>query len=1226
MPSEDGELAPITRPDSTTKLIERESSATATVVGSGPNYLIEARELATSQESTARLPTFELNSVNGENTTRNVGGTKSYSPSSVTAPDLDDAPVRVQPQEPAANGGRYVEPITAEKTSALKQQQPGLDLNATGRVGSNVERPVPAYSVAVGDVTAGSNVAINYRNDATSYPRTSNGSAVPPHRPIETAPVSYSTATKAANWENGVSGSAYDFHAPERTTASGNNPAQPRPDYMLNSAEGRVGSGNEWTQPKHDFIAAPIKTDNWTEGKVDYNVPATKGDGASNWSQPRTDYNVSSAKTETSWANGNAAYNVSPVKTDSGSNAAQPRTEFGATSAASDSVSNAASSMSDRIAKSNWGLSENFGNSVVDKTNASDSGVKASNATTSAGAAVSAVLGSVEGGMTKAPITNRLESISHSQDSSEKMNVSKSWLPSPHSSDGSTKPPSTADRPPLSAADVRNTSPKLTSETLQSIQQVVDRTANRIELTQTQAQDQRPSVQPIGRIEAQPGSKNEGQSQRPVEFVVRQADVSDMIVSTRPNELIQKLDTTIKTSIASENRIPPGAPTKSETVTSSSQAKLVVETSPAAEPKRPIEARPSLEAKPSAEAKPSSEQKPAAEVKSSPDARSSLEAKRPLEPKGAVDAKPPADTQSNSPITFKASIDSKTPVDLKSVPVLKQFPTDVPPLTQRKSDESVPYPQGLKWALQKITDTRSNTADATRGGDNCQAENKVWTAKLDPQTSSALSNAVRIAERVAPPLPAQTQPTPDRAAQTEKAVPSDRVQASTTSTVRDERIALNQRDDRTLVTARDDRHTAVPARDARTLIIKDGSSRDERASDRSITERLQTDKVVTERSPAARDEISRAIAQNRDERAPRAADVVDQRIIAASINDGKSDKQTGLTRDDALNASDQRDRRMKPEERYLTGAELAMGLVMIAGAIANNKRGDAPGDGADNSFDYRSDVDYLEIVSSSSAIRTTWLISCGETLTGLGEKFYDDARVGYLIADINAGVIREAYIEDKRICELHSRQMISLPNNDDLNAFYRLNLDLVDPEKLVTVVSEREFDRQLVNWMMSRAMGVSAAIAIRSREPGVVAFPTVAFANVAGNDEGATASGNPVLPAFASHGTVFGATYSQSVSAYYHQRAVQAASASSSTAVMQPAQEQPKSSFVRASLATMVASLKAKASKSLAVFGVGPIGVDEDSLKDSLWIKTAETIYKQSRPGQSNELSLRCRF
>ncbi len=96
-------------------------------------------------------------------------------------------------------------------------------------------------------------------------------------------------------------------------------------------------------------------------------------------------------------------------------------------------------------------------------------------------------------------------------------------------------------------------------------------------------------------------------------------------------------------------------------------------------------------------------------------------------------------------------------------------------------------------------------------------------------------------------------------------------------------------------------------------------------------------------------------------------------------------------------------------------------------------------------------------------LRPSWLISPGETLVSLAEEHYNDPYIAWLIADLNIGNCNEHYMDGKRIVEFHSRQKITLPVWQDIVEFYGKMSAKVKPENLITIVSDTEIDREVVD-------------------------------------------------------------------------------------------------------------------------------------------------------------------
>ncbi|HEY9790302.1 MAG TPA: hypothetical protein V6D22_07885, partial [Candidatus Obscuribacterales bacterium] len=202
-------------------------------------------------------------------------------------------------------------------------------------------------------------------------------------------------------------------------------------------------------------------------------------------------------------------------------------------------------------------------------------------------------------------------------------------------------------------------------------------------------------------------------------------------------------------------------------------------------------------------------------------------------------------------------------------------------------------------------------------------------------------------------------------------------------------------------------------------------------------------------------------------------------------------------------------------KRFMTGAEIALGVVLVAGAIAKakehaaedrEKQEEAAAEATDAVSRRRKDPDsinYFQKLTANNSTRASWIVGTGDTLTSLGDRFYEDARVGYLIAQINRELSQQHRIDGKLVVQLFTRQTIYLPNKEDLQQFYGRDLSELKAENLVTIVSEREFDRQLVNMIMNRAMGITT-------EPATTAAQRPAFALASATERTVAAGGSPL--------------------------------------------------------------------------------------------------------------------
>ncbi|MBX9691340.1 MAG: hypothetical protein K2Z81_03080, partial [Cyanobacteria bacterium] len=105
-------------------------------------------------------------------------------------------------------------------------------------------------------------------------------------------------------------------------------------------------------------------------------------------------------------------------------------------------------------------------------------------------------------------------------------------------------------------------------------------------------------------------------------------------------------------------------------------------------------------------------------------------------------------------------------------------------------------------------------------------------------------------------------------------------------------------------------------------------------------------------------------------------------------------------------------------------------------------------------------------------MRPKMMIGPGQTLEQIAESRYDDPDVAWLIADLNRHVMRESFLNGKRIVEFRSRQEIELPVFEDVQLFYRNRKKGQDSENLVTVIAERQIDREVVEHALNKVIGV----------------------------------------------------------------------------------------------------------------------------------------------------------
>lgn len=84
--------------------------------------------------------------------------------------------------------------------------------------------------------------------------------------------------------------------------------------------------------------------------------------------------------------------------------------------------------------------------------------------------------------------------------------------------------------------------------------------------------------------------------------------------------------------------------------------------------------------------------------------------------------------------------------------------------------------------------------------------------------------------------------------------------------------------------------------------------------------------------------------------------------------------------------------------------------------------------------------------------RRVHMVEVNDTLQAIAEKYYGDARVAWLIADLNSPI--EHNVDDGRVVELKSRQMLELPEVLEAKAFIRSLSREFDINKLTTIVTD----------------------------------------------------------------------------------------------------------------------------------------------------------------------------
>lgn len=182
------------------------------------------------------------------------------------------------------------------------------------------------------------------------------------------------------------------------------------------------------------------------------------------------------------------------------------------------------------------------------------------------------------------------------------------------------------------------------------------------------------------------------------------------------------------------------------------------------------------------------------------------------------------------------------------------------------------------------------------------------------------------------------------------------------------------------------------------------------------------------------------------------------------------------------------------QKRFILGSEIALAVVIAAAGATRLRAGIQksrpraeliPGDNtSDASHTAKMTLELTNAVVSSEEkslietdkvseqksgsntqkiVRPKTLVASTDTLASIAEAFFYDRNVAWLIADINHAILKETWMDGKRIVELKSRQQIELPLKEDIERFYAGRPEHARAENLVTIVEETSVNAELLN-------------------------------------------------------------------------------------------------------------------------------------------------------------------
>ena len=150
---------------------------------------------------------------------------------------------------------------------------------------------------------------------------------------------------------------------------------------------------------------------------------------------------------------------------------------------------------------------------------------------------------------------------------------------------------------------------------------------------------------------------------------------------------------------------------------------------------------------------------------------------------------------------------------------------------------------------------------------------------------------------------------------------------------------------------------------------------------------------------------------------------------------------------------------------YLTGVEISLAALLTMAGAARLRADKAEENAASDANADEQDK------ATNVFIRRTYMVQDGDTLLSIAEDIYSNRLAAWLIADMNAANIKEAWIDGRRVVELKARQILELPEAAELAQFTSKQRRDFDVEKLITVVTQSTVDRELLQAFLGTVSG-----------------------------------------------------------------------------------------------------------------------------------------------------------
>ncbi|MDX1986953.1 MAG: hypothetical protein SFV17_09705 [Candidatus Obscuribacter sp.] len=143
---------------------------------------------------------------------------------------------------------------------------------------------------------------------------------------------------------------------------------------------------------------------------------------------------------------------------------------------------------------------------------------------------------------------------------------------------------------------------------------------------------------------------------------------------------------------------------------------------------------------------------------------------------------------------------------------------------------------------------------------------------------------------------------------------------------------------------------------------------------------------------------------------------------------------------------------------YISGPDLVFAAIIALASTASRRHDDLP-----ETVESGSPSGSVVVNVLAERCRPSLIVSHGDSLEAIAERYFNDRRLGHLIADLNERVICQCQLDGKRIVRIKVRQVLHLPLLEDISDFHsrRANKEKCR-QKLLTIVEDTEVSKEVL--------------------------------------------------------------------------------------------------------------------------------------------------------------------